>query len=354
MSDSQTPDGCKKDDTPAEPQGTSWDGPPAGQSPPAKAPEVPGLLAQIPDVAAPAQGSETEAGPGSRDGRILSPGLSAKILFGGGLFLLLVAVMPFVFGRKDDPECLSTGEAGQPKLESPVPLALAPKWEAKTAQTLTHEAVAAAKSRPDNGPTENTPAENVRKQTAPPSAQPQVAIQTGPVRASPGELGPQTIQPPQRHNTPPVPAEVSPPPVRYPSTQYPFAYDAPGREAPLQTNRPMALRDRAMPPVRYDAGGVRRDHQTYPDTRYAPEVADSRRPGVGQADYRDGQGVDGRRHYDRAGPPARVADARQAVRPRYPTTSASPANESGIARFKGIIEKPTARITHDGAGSSVY
>jgi len=352
MSHKETSERCERDDTAAQAKGALADRYRAGETSPGAGPDVPGLLARIPDVAAPGQGSAAEAGPGSRDGRILSPGLSAKILLGGGLSLLLVALMPFVFGRKQDPEPSSANDAGGAKQQSPAATGMARKGEPKPAEAVASEAVATDESRSDNGPAEDSFAEKLRKQLDA-GAQGQLASQPAPTQARPDEQASRAVDSPRGNPRGPVPAEVPQPPARYPTTQHPFAYDAPGRGALPETNRPMTLRDGARAPDRYEAKGGQGGYR-YPDTGYGPEVVANRRPGVQRADYRNRQTGDGRRDYDRAWPSARVADVRQAAGPRHSTGSASSANEPGVARFMGTIEKPTARMTHDGAGSSIY
>jgi hypothetical protein len=83
-------------------------------------------LARLPELD-PLEGSrESDATAGRRDGRILSHGLSTKILLGGGALLLLAAIYPFVFGGNDEPK---PGTPPAPDAEE------APAWQGESAET---------------------------------------------------------------------------------------------------------------------------------------------------------------------------------------------------------------------------
>ncbi|MHC4176530.1 MAG: hypothetical protein ACYSWU_03435 [Planctomycetota bacterium] len=62
------------------------------------------VLARLPDLDALEGDAEADIKAVRRDGRILSHGLSTKILMAGGALLVLAAVYPFVFGGNDEPK----------------------------------------------------------------------------------------------------------------------------------------------------------------------------------------------------------------------------------------------------------
>lgn len=60
------------------------------------------LLAQIPDLDAPANGHALQGhSDGPADGRILSQGISNKLVMGVGFVLVLLAILPFIFGKRE-------------------------------------------------------------------------------------------------------------------------------------------------------------------------------------------------------------------------------------------------------------
>ncbi len=89
----------------------------------------PSVVTQIPDVTSTHTDEPSSQPARERDARILSPGLSARILVGGGLALLLLAVLPFIFRGGDENRSASHEDSGF-ELKPPAPDApAAPKWE---------------------------------------------------------------------------------------------------------------------------------------------------------------------------------------------------------------------------------
>ena len=62
------------------------------------------VLARVPDLSSDASWSTDQSDSPEQGKRLLSPGLSAKILLGGATLLLLAAVMPFVWSSLSEPE----------------------------------------------------------------------------------------------------------------------------------------------------------------------------------------------------------------------------------------------------------
>jgi hypothetical protein len=62
------------------------------------------LLAQIPDLTENDAESMVEEQPPTADSRLISQALASKLILGGGLLLVLAAVLPFAFGKKTEPK----------------------------------------------------------------------------------------------------------------------------------------------------------------------------------------------------------------------------------------------------------
>jgi len=90
------------------------------------APVQPGVLARLPDVGRLESNREPNVRAARSDGRILSPGLATKLLVGGGLLLVLAAIVPFVFNNKNEPK---PGTPPAPNAEE------APMWKGASGKT---------------------------------------------------------------------------------------------------------------------------------------------------------------------------------------------------------------------------
>ncbi|NQT11610.1 MAG: hypothetical protein HQ582_02605 [Planctomycetes bacterium] len=165
------------------PQGTSGEDPPtprtqslpsADTSQPVPGPHftthAPHVLARVPDLAC--ADVEGEQPPFSgKEGRMLSSGLSMKILAGaGGLLLLAALALPFLFSASDfaEPDETDTTSVWQP--EQPAPTAsLAPSWGGASDGTVNWQlpTTAPGAAGPD---TPSIPAWNEDSQSADPNA----------------------------------------------------------------------------------------------------------------------------------------------------------------------------------------
>jgi hypothetical protein len=87
--------------TPLPTPGPTPEGPTPARGPVCTAVEA-NVLARFPEVAAAEPTAEGKDCPASPPGRLISQRLSAKLLLGGGLLLVLAAIVPFLFSKKDD------------------------------------------------------------------------------------------------------------------------------------------------------------------------------------------------------------------------------------------------------------
>lgn len=394
-------------------QGTSGEDPPtprtqrlpsADTSQPVPGPHfathAPHVLARVPDLAC--AESEGEQPPFSgKEGRMLSSGLSMKILAGaGGLLLLAALALPFLFSASDfaEPDETDTTSVWQP--EQPAPTAsMAPSWGGTSDGTANWQlpTTAPGAAGPD---TPSIPAWNEDSQSADPNAYSQGQPLDTPALPHPwseqpwaDQSGPEAWeeQPPTQAWIPKqdnVPSWSEQP--RTPSWEVP-PYRADGqtdaqrsaiasRYTRQTTSDDVAryseIRGSTYP--RESQGDGRREPVEYrtADARGAVTIGD-------RARYRTGAGYDGAAptagyppinsvpsRYSAASVPA--ADYGPTV---YPTAgrSAAPASshgatampgygagaqmrlpEPGVARFQGGIEKPTGSNPYDRARPSIY
>jgi hypothetical protein len=89
------------------------------------APTQPEVLARLPDLDAVEPSPEPGAKSARSDGRLLSQGLSTKLVLGGGLLLILAAVYPFVL-KNSEPKPGTPPAPGAPQ---------APIWKGQAAET---------------------------------------------------------------------------------------------------------------------------------------------------------------------------------------------------------------------------
>jgi hypothetical protein len=235
---------------------------PVAPKPPRLPADTAAFLAQIPEVGSPQAAAQ---GPSAaNDSRLLGAGVSAKILLGGAIFMVAVAVVPFAFrGGEED---VREGTSAVTSEGNPLPTAVAPSWEGKTAQVLKEASVEASKGRADDDPAQTSVA-----QAAPTAGQPQFAPETGRIQTPFGPTDPQSIAPPDRHT-----------PGSYP--QGPAAYrtmaeDARGMNYPNTAAYPNTAQNLNAPdyPRTYD-----------PNAAAYPRRTDATRGYVGtaSADYR--------------------------------------------------------------------
>jgi hypothetical protein len=91
-----------------------------------EAPGRPEVLARFPDVGPVESNRQPQARAARSDGRILSPALATKLLVGGVVLLVLVAILPFVFSNKNEPK---PGTPPAPNADE------APMWKGVSSKT---------------------------------------------------------------------------------------------------------------------------------------------------------------------------------------------------------------------------
>ncbi len=171
------------------------------------------LLAQIPDMSFDEPDSFLEEGTASGDGRIISQALASKLVIGGGILLVLAAILPFVAPAKK-----TDSQANEPAwANSPVPDAsVAPAWNGGAPQKAA-TSIAAMPSAP-----------SIIVQAAPAgTASHAVAPATSPMTAPLSVAATKPLQMQQAN----VAAEIHPANSRIGQTA-------------VEMNRPMAIRDR--------------------------------------------------------------------------------------------------------------
>jgi hypothetical protein len=347
---------------------------PRGATPVACAETQPRVLARVPDVYQTPPAANTRE-TGGRDGRILSQSLTIKILVGGGLLLLLVAVAPFLF-RKPAPE----GEKmpaewadEAPKFgsvagtETPAPHVVAPSVEVAPPPEMNFNI--------PNGPgftaaASGSPATSGAPTWTPPSGPPAGVSAPVPVAQErgfePAHSGPsyareyQPSQPPQ--STPPtLPAQSAPPaPLVSPTSPTPQTPALPAGngmtpdpgQSPSGANggtpSPAANPLPGEPQTQYGTCSPLRQADLRSDYRYPVRPEQSMPAAVTGPQPVAPQ-------YGAAAPASSYSPS--AAWPAGPSESyASPsvAPQPGVARFQGIIAKPRVRTSYDPARPNAY
>jgi len=311
----------------------------------------PQVLAQLPDLETVETASEGP--PASSDGRIISQGLSTKLLVGGSVLLVMAAIIPFLFGKKESPK---PGDVKLPEWHQGAPAAdadRAPAWTGQAPQApaaeqnlpgpppeLSIPAVPggdAAAQRPpvwnvqQRSPQLNAPAQAVRNrwQTAPPAAV-RTPVRDLPSASQMAPAGTHSAARPQIADGP-MPDAHSPADGRrwrY-EAKRPRADDYPDyRQSEARSNQAMTLGQRTIP-----AAG-----QPVPD--YQPAYRDEPRANSAQ-----GLQTDSRARYP--------AGSQGGYRPGGQGEYRPPPVEPGVARFEGLIENPPLRTSHDRSRPSV-
>jgi hypothetical protein len=309
-----------------------------------------GVLARFPDLEdRPAAGAPS--GEPSREGRLLSQRLSARLLLGGGVVLLLAAVIPLALRGKGNRGGGGDGSLPDWHPGPPAPAASeAPSWPGSLAP--------AASEAPAGLGSLEAPAPAASE--APPwpgsLATPTPTASEAP--AWPGGLAPRTPAglPDDRSGRglpevvlPPMPSAGVQRGHRLPdASPWPAATHADGEDGRFRRLSPPEPRDLAPAP-RYEASPDYRVERGYEGQR-GHEAAANRAWQLGED--RTGSGVADRRaagtppRYDPSypghrddSPPIGPYDRRSAVEPMP--------GEPGTARFEGVIEKPSAGTSHD-------
>ncbi|MBN2475861.1 MAG: hypothetical protein JXB62_14715 [Pirellulales bacterium] len=337
------------------------------------------VLARMPDLDAADRpdGAERSA---RRDGRILGQAISTKLLFGGGLLLVLAAVIPYWLNS-----------SGEPKPgTSPAPNAAeAPAFDPQAASAQPQAPNVLYEPNMSFAP-EIPPGPDFVNPTGDAGANPQTLPSGGPLPGTapggpiPGYNG-QDAAPVwgQRPQQPGTTAELNVPRVsvrpretaydgpgampgsqRYPAA--PPSINVPARVAPSPGAAGMMQPGSQGPPVGYDRRLDARPsgQNAYPSQPQAntawPKTSANRPMAIPVDSF--GRAVDtGPRANPqtdwRAGyPPHYQADTRSDPGYGYPSTvmqQSQPA-QPGVARFEGIIEKPSVRTTDERARSSIH
>ena len=290
------------------------------------------VVARIPNLQS---SEEEEAVPTTGRGWWLSSRMSMRLLITVAALLLVAAIAPFLFQKKD----ATTAAKDAPKTESPAPKAdVAPTWNA-TANATTPPANPAAgapttPSRPDSPTWPQTGPGASYPQTGQPASyaqpgQPATYPQTGPQAAS--------MQPGQQVSY----AQTGP--SNYAAAA---AYQNYLANGPMSAgmNRSTSISDRPAiePPGNSSAAGAHGNYAYNNPAVGSQEIAPP--PGY--------QYVYPTTDYPADPLPVNPTPV-NSMASRYDAASPNSAAEPGVARFEGMIEKPSIRTTYDRARSSI-
>jgi len=313
------------------------------------------ILAKLPDLDAPPPPRQTlsrqrkRSPRASGDGRLISQALSMKLLAGGAVLLVALAVVPWMFGDKEGPAKDQGTETELPTWQqdaAPKFTGSPPRFDEPDEPLQPSAPAELAESAPAEPASAVPPREARHGIGAPPPAasDPRPAVPTENATAA-REAAKFPAGPPASPNSVPGPGpwpnEPQTPVVHAPSHE-PLAGAHPGAPMPnsAQAMRPMQIQPPTgtAPPAATNTG----PHGAYPATEF-------RSPQYGPAPgYRSAPGEEA--SPNRPGP----WDTRLA--PESPDTpSPQPqATQPGVANFQGIIESPPVRTTHEYTRPGIY
>jgi hypothetical protein len=265
------------------------------------------LLAQIPDLSEDDPEILLEERMPSSQNRLISQSLASKLVLGGGILLVIAAILPFMFNKKPETKPAadewSQWRPAAPAASAPV----APAWNGPTGQ-------AASPSVPTSvvvSPLRTGPGANVKAPALTGNVPEQIVAKAAALI---------TKNEPPLPNMPakmPEPSQIA---DRFLNDRQPAAATQVG------TNRPMAISDQRV--YQADARADNRgDYRN--DTRAADYRNDTR------ADYRNDNAADYRTDYRNGGPaPVNpvMPDLNRELSPQGP--------QSGVAQFQGTIVPP--------------
>jgi len=353
------------------------------------APQIP-VLARLPDLDAPKPSRRRTRRPLSApksDGRIISQGLSMKLLAGGALILVALAVVPWLLGGKGDQKD-KTG---------------LPAWEQEGSQGVAAEA---PRYQPDDPAPETPPQELAESAwpTPPPSsaitgvrvpepvaegpdpgllpAPGQSPAEPLPPGGAPGSRWPVATPPATTAGAPAWPDPSQTPVINVPphkAAQQPLYGQPPAaplqrpelagqqQNLPPQTGGPNRQTDDPAAATRPGAWAMRPMQLGSEPMSRTDQPVGSRRPDFGQpphCDHCPDHGAPAGPHgpsnwqlpprADMAPPPSAQDAPGPSYGPASATTTRAPAAEPGVARFQGIIEGAPVRTTYDRARSGIY
>lgn len=375
------------------------------------------ILAFIPDVDAAAASTAGPTPSGHPLGRLFSQPTSAKLLLAAAGVLVVAAIVPFLFGKKETPKPMAeVTPAWQPGPVAPNADG-GPKWTGGSTapKTFQTQPGAGKETAPRSIPTTADLRGAVKAPASSPPPTPLFGDRAVPAAPTADERM-RMIAPPRNPPAANPDNTLTPDPrdtryeTRRPAAVYERAYQSP--PSPVDINRPMTVGDSnaaAPPDYRRDAvpnyrqelvpdyrreaapdyrreatSDYRReaapDYRQDPATDYRRDAvpdyrrempadyrqdtaADYRRDGTGTAGYRQDNVPDYRRQ---AAPDYRTevpADYRSAATPGLADRRMTPppaggqlpgAGQPGVARIEGIIDTPPARTSHEFARPGVY
>jgi hypothetical protein len=336
------------------------------------------VLAFIPDVDATAVSAAGDAPAARPLARLLSQPTSAKLLLGGALLLIVAAIVPFLFSKKEAPKPVADGApTWQPGPASPKADG-GPKWNGGSTLPQTPQQTGTGK---DTLPGSIATTADLRGAVKPlagsPPPTPLWSDRTAP--AAPSDEQVRTIAPPR--SPPPLaeyPRTSDPRDARYearrPAPAYERSYET--QSSQVYINRPTSVGDPSgdvapdYRPANYrdNTPDYRREmpadyRQEMPPDYRQDAAADYRREEPAAAGYRPDNTPDYRRQpvpdyrqetsadY-RPGATPSLADRRMAPPPAGGQTPG--VGQPGVARIEGIIDTSPARTSHDSARPGVY
>ncbi len=294
------------------------------------------ILAKLPDIHTPQPARPHHNRPrnrttrATRDNRLISQSLSMKLLGGGAILLVGLAVVPWMFGDKK-PQSSGTEEVGPPA------------WQQDEQAELGGPAPAFAAIEPSQSPApeelaEAHPAETVPAPSAaeapqgigvPPPATPSPTLPTPPNPSDNAAAVPQGREAPVG---PGIPGAAPQAPAVWPQTPQTPMVQVPPHEAignpHSSVTGPNAVHARAMQAM---------EIQPSPTAPAVPSAA-------------------GYQPVAEPATPAQTAAWNSRVGSAVPAPPLAPttAGQPGVARFQGIIESPPVRTTNDRTRPGVY
>jgi hypothetical protein len=339
------------------------------------------MLAFIPDVDAAATSAAGDT-PASRPlGRLLSQPTSAKLLLAGAVVLVVAAIVPFLFSKKEASKPVAEGAPGWQPGPASQKADGGPKWNGGSTLPQTPEALPGTGKETASSSVPTTA--DLRGAVKPPASSPPPTPlwgdRTAPAAPSTDEQL-RMIAPPR---TPPAaspdyPQTPDPRDTRYetrrPAPAYERAYQPP--QSPVGLCQPMAVGDPNVDVAPDYRPADRRDYtpdyrrEATPDYRrempsdYRQDTAaDYRREEPATAGYRQDDVPDYRRQPApdyrqespagyRPGATPSLADRRMTPPPAGGQTPG--VGQPGVARIEGIIDTSPARTSNDFARPGVY
>lgn len=282
------------------------------------------LLAQIPDLDDVSAGTPPE---GHSDGRLISQGISNKVVMGLGFVLVLFAILPFVLKKKGD--------------SKPVVKEL-PAWSANGPAATGQPAPATTAQ-----PAPSTPANNFYEANGAAPAAPAAYLTPQP---QVGANRPMALSDPAWPQSNPAEANHGPADNRQPPpVDFRTGNTADYRQADQGTAAPIYQAD-----ARNNAAAGYRD---YPNPNRADYRAEARtdNPNAMRGDNRSNPQRDYRGGYPGGGAvqgnPLIPSNGEGVSPSSYQDTQRV---EPGVARFEGTIEKPPVGSTYDRPGTSTH